>query len=125
MTTESVTGPPHILQHDLDQYFSELLKFDSTPEMERSALYREIRPEVERILNSVAVDGHTRTPYEGGIRSGVHALAWNLERGIKLDGIIAALQNHADLINKDVLLLTELDHGMARSGNRFVAQDIA
>ena len=30
-----------------------------------------------------------------------------------------------ELKDKDVLLLTELDHGMARSGNRFVAQEIA
>jgi len=55
----------------------------------------------------------------------IHALAWNLERGIMIDGIFQALKNHPALRNKDVLLLTELDHGMARSGNRFVAREIA
>jgi endonuclease/exonuclease/phosphatase family metal-dependent hydrolase len=55
----------------------------------------------------------------------VSTLAWNIERGIQLDGILDALKHHDRLQNKDLLLLTELDYGMARSGNRFVAQEIA
>jgi hypothetical protein len=125
MTTDRLVGPPSILEHDLNRYFPELLKFDSTPEMEASALYREIRPEVERILRAVAVNGKLQMPSEGGTQNVIRALAWNLERGIKLGGIIDTLSTHKDLVNKDVLLLTELDHGMARSGNRFVAQEIA
>ncbi|MBK7393942.1 MAG: hypothetical protein IPI64_11700 [Chloracidobacterium sp.] len=126
------TGPPAILDHDLNQYFPELLKFESTPEMEASELYAKIRPEVERILNAVAVEDlaqsagfslserdESRTP------NGIKALAWNLERGIRFDGIVDALKNHEKLKDKDLLLLTELDHGMARSGNRNVAQEIA
>ncbi|MBX3243332.1 MAG: hypothetical protein KF685_02550 [Acidobacteria bacterium] len=55
----------------------------------------------------------------------VSALAWNIERGNIFDGIVKALKEHEGLRDKDVLLLTELDHGMARSGNRSVAQEIA
>ncbi len=124
MTTDSFTGPPSILEHHLNKYFPELLKFESTPEMEASELYGEIRPEVERIMNAVAVgsgSAHRAAEHGGSVR----VLAWNLERGIKLDGIIDALKTHPDLTERDVLLLTELDHGMARSGNRFVAQEIA
>lgn len=55
----------------------------------------------------------------------VSALAWNIERGNIFDGIVKALKEHEGLREKDVLLLTELDHGMARSGNRSVAQEIA
>ena len=133
------TGPPTILDHDLNQYFPELLTFESTPEMESSELYAKIRPEAERILNAVAVENLAvlnSPPYEGGVApaSGngvvlsyekIQALAWNLERGIRLDGIVDALKNHEQLKEKDLLLLTELDHGMARSGNRNVAQEIA
>jgi endonuclease/exonuclease/phosphatase family metal-dependent hydrolase len=129
MTSESFTGPPSILEHDLNQYFPELLKFESTPEMEASALYREIRPEVERILNAVVVQSAGFSPSERDgsrtLNDTIRAVAWNLERGIRLDGIINALLTHADLKNKDVLLLTELDHGMARSGDRSVAKEIA
>jgi endonuclease/exonuclease/phosphatase family metal-dependent hydrolase len=131
--TTSHTGPPSILEHDLNQYFQELLKFESTPQFEASVLYKQIRPEIERIMNAVVVESFAddeRTSqsnwppaHAGG--SDVRALAWNLERGIRLEGIVDALKNNERLNNKDVLLLTELDYGMARSGNRFVAQEIA
>ncbi|HKP68439.1 MAG TPA: endonuclease/exonuclease/phosphatase family protein [Pyrinomonadaceae bacterium] len=150
------------LDHDLEKHFPELLKFESTPEMERSALWAEIRPEVERIMGAVVVenlsiadpsiadrglrnadflqpddvDNHDgavdsqnpqsaiRNPQSKDPQS-VSALAWNIERGNIFEGIVDALQNHDDLKDKDLLLLTELDYGMARSGNRFVAREIA
>src|SRR5690606_8266594 len=55
----------------------------------------------------------------------VSAVAWNIERGNQLDGIIEVLKSRDELREKDLLLLTELDHGMARSGNRNVAEEIA
>ena len=116
-------GPPSILDHDLNQYFPELLKFESTKEMEASDLWQKIRPEAERVLNSVVVENLSES--EDVSSDFVKALAWNLERGIRFDGIVDALKNHEGLKNKDLLLLTELDHGMARSDNRFVAQEIA
>jgi endonuclease/exonuclease/phosphatase family metal-dependent hydrolase len=61
----------------------------------------------------------------GGSADAVSALAWNIERGNVFEGIVEALKNHPQLKDKDLLLLTELDYGMARSGNRFVAQEIA
>ncbi|HEV7699388.1 MAG TPA: endonuclease/exonuclease/phosphatase family protein [Pyrinomonadaceae bacterium] len=124
MTTESHTGPPTILDHDLNQYFSELLKFESTAELERSALWKKVKPEVERILNSVVVERFARPP-EGWTHETIRALAWNLERGIRYEGIIDTLKNDERLKDRDILLLSELDHGMARSGNRFVAKDLA
>src|SRR5687768_17444790 len=126
----SVVGGPSILDHDLAKYFSELLKFESTPEMEGSALYAGIRPEVERILDSVVVE-HLYSADSENPKSqipdpkSIGALAWNIERGNRLEGIIDALRNHEEMRDKDLLLLTELDYGMARSGNRFVAREIA
>jgi endonuclease/exonuclease/phosphatase family metal-dependent hydrolase len=125
------TNAPSILDHDLARYFPELLKFESTGEMEASALYREIKPQVDRILNAVVQEslsdfGENVQPTATTADSdSVAALAWNIERGIVLDGIIEALKNHEGLKNKDLLLLTELDYGMARSGNRFVARELA
>ena len=136
-----------ILNHDLNRHFTELLKFELTPEMESSGLYREIRPEVERILNAVVCEDLSEPPaVAGGLTrpssngessdtylqppataggSDIKTLAWNIERGRVFEGIIDALKNHGDLNNKDLLLLTELDYGMARSNNRFVAREIA
>jgi endonuclease/exonuclease/phosphatase family metal-dependent hydrolase len=126
-----------VLDHQLNQYFPELLKFESTREMEVSELYQKIKPEVERILNAVVVSAPTASdngavvvsgnwpPAYVGASDSVSALAWNIERGNRFEGIVDALQNHPELKQKDLLLLTELDYGMARSGNRFVAKEIA
>ena len=119
--------PPSILDHDLNRHFPELLMFESTSDMERSDLWKRIREEAERILNAVVVEelAAENLRDESRTLNEISALAWNIERGIVFDGIVDALQNHKDLKDKDLLLLTELDYGMARSGNRFVAQEIA
>src|SRR5260221_142269 len=114
--------------------------------MEASELYRKIRPEVERILGAVVLsesprvvgglsqisdkigvtaDANVQPPTTADGPNWISALAWNIERGIQLYGIIDALKNHTKLKDKDLLLLTELDYGMTRSGNRFVAEEIA
>jgi len=123
VSDHSSAGSPEILDHDLNKHFPALLKFESTPEMESSALWREIRDEVGQILNAVAVEDLSESAIADG--DVIHALAWNIERGNRFEGIVSALKDHAELMDKDVLLLTELDYGMARSGNRFVAQEIA
>ena len=131
----SQVGPPSILEHDLNQYFPELLKFESTAELERSELWKKIGPEAERILNAVVVSEPPASaggqpvarnrPAAHAAGSDMRALAWNLERGIRLGGIANALKTDDRLTDRDVLLLSELDYGMARSGNRFVAKELA
>lgn len=120
----SYTGPPSILEHNLNRHFPALLKFESTPEMEASNIYTQIKPEIYKILNSVVVEDLSVQPTSGSTES-IRALAWNIERGNRYDGIVDALKTNEKLNNRDILLLTELDYGMARSGNRFVAQEIA
>ena len=130
MTAESDLQPnsPDILEHDLNGYFPALLKFDSISQTEKSEVYRKIKPAVEKILNAVVQENFAPPESPELMRSSrdkVTALAWNIERGSRFEGIIRALKTHEQLKNKDLLLLTELDYGMARSGNRFVAQDLA
>jgi endonuclease/exonuclease/phosphatase family metal-dependent hydrolase len=119
----SPKNSPRVLEHDLKRYFPELLKFETTAEMEKSTVYREIKSEVERILNAVVQENFA--PENSEQPEKISALAWNIERGNVFEGIVSALKNHQDLRDKDVLLLTELDYGMARSANRFVAREIA
>ncbi|MBS1769479.1 MAG: endonuclease/exonuclease/phosphatase family protein [Acidobacteria bacterium] len=120
----AVIGPPELLDHDLSQYFPELLRIGSTRELSVSPTVERVRVDAARILNSIVVGGNSGRVNDA-VPESVSALAWNLERGIQLDGIIDALRNHESLKDADVLLLSELDHGMARSGNRFVAEEIA
>jgi endonuclease/exonuclease/phosphatase family metal-dependent hydrolase len=50
---------------------------------------------------------------------------WNIERGSRLEGIIDALNDHPLLRFADLLLLNELDIGMARSANRDIAGELS
>lgn len=132
----SHTGPPSILEHQLNQYFPELLKFDSTADLERSELWEKIGPAAERVLDAVVLSEPPALAGDQSVKRNraaahaagsdkIRALAWNLERGIKYEGIADTLKNDERLKDRDVLLLAELDYGMARSGNRFVAKDLA
>ncbi len=102
----------------------ELARFQSTRELESSVLYQDLKPEIDRILANVWTEEFT-APLTGESRDVIHAVAWNIERGIRLDQIIQNLMDHPSLANADVLLLSELDWGMARTANRFVAREIA
>lgn len=52
-------------------------------------------------------------------------IAFNAERGSRFDGICELLSRHPALRGADILLLSEVDWGMARSGNRHVTRDLA
>jgi len=115
-----------ILDHDLNQYFPELLEFESIGKAEKSAAYKEMEPKVLEILSAIMREDFSDVNGEvGGENNFVSVAAWNIERGSYLKGIIDKLKTHKDLKEKDLYLLTELDYGMARSGNYFVAQEIA
>ena len=117
------------LSHDLAPHFPALARFDSTRELRASALYARLRPEIERVLDSVAcenfADEGARAARAGSSPRPIRVTAWNIERGKRLGGITRALSTHPDIGASDVLLLTELDYGMARTGNRFVARELA
>ena len=117
-------GGPELLEHDLNIHFPDLLKFHSSEALAASYTYSQIIVDTERILNAVVVQDLSVPPAAAG-GTDVSAIAWNIERGIQFEGIVDALKNHEQLWNKDVYLLTELDYGMARTENRFVAREIA
>lgn len=120
---------PTVLEHGLRPHLEALARLHSTRELEASPLYGELRPEVERVLGGVVVEDH-RPESERGKADGedartVRATAWNIERGKQFENILRALAEAPALRGSDVLLLTELDYGMARTGNRFVARELA
>jgi len=112
-----------IIQRELQPRFPELAQLQSTPELEASAAYREIEPLVRRVLD---------TPEAGDFTSGAAAqkeqyrvVGWNLERGIFYEEQLEQFRTHPYLSSADILLLTETDVGMARSGNRNIARELA
>ncbi len=51
-------------------------------------------------------------------------LTWNIERGKRWSEASATIQSHADMKDFDLILLTEVDWGMARSSNVCVAEEL-
>ncbi len=127
-TIERERGAASPFRHHLTPHFPALAAFDTTDTLAASTLYRQLLPEIERVLNHVEIENFARagalnanTLHAGTIR----ATAWNIERGKKLEGIKHALTTHPVISASDVLLLTELDCGMARTGNAHVARELA
>jgi endonuclease/exonuclease/phosphatase family metal-dependent hydrolase len=110
-----------------DESFRRLLqqfaRFETTRELENSSIYRKVKPEIDRVLDHVWYEQFTETPPTAA--DSIRAVAWNIERGIRLDAVIEFLQRHPSINNADVLFLSEVDWGMARTENRFVAREIA
>lgn len=122
------TSQPSPLEHRLAPHFPELARLNSTKSLEASPLYARLRPEVERVLDGVELGDFAPPPEAREAvreRRTIRATAWNIERGSRLDGIIRALRDDELMNRSDVLLLTELDYGMARSANRHIACEIA
>lgn len=102
-----------------------LANFESTPALHASAVFRKLHPEINRVLDTLVVEDFADNHVSANFSSFIRAAAWNIERGKRLGGIIHTLREHITLREADVLLLTESDYGMARSGNRNVAREIA
>jgi endonuclease/exonuclease/phosphatase family metal-dependent hydrolase len=122
---EERAGGATDLDHLLAPHFPALARFDSTRALKSSPLYARLRPEIERVLGGLAQEDFADESAPPPAGEFVRATAWNIERGKRLGGIVRALGEHPLLSASEVLLLTELDHGMARTANRFVAREIA
>ncbi|HEY2954863.1 MAG TPA: endonuclease/exonuclease/phosphatase family protein [Candidatus Eisenbacteria bacterium] len=79
---------------------------------------------LERVLSMVrcaSPRGAPRPPRDPARLKAVH---WNIEHGNRYPEVESALATHPDLREADLVLLNEVDLGMARSGNRDVAADL-
>ncbi len=112
-----------LIREEIRPHFEALAQCGSTEELRRLPLYQELEPAIMRALRSPEVGHFSRAGGQAAPR--YRFLAWNLERGIQLDGQIEAFRSHEYLRTCDVLLLTETDVGMARSGNRDIARTLA
>ncbi len=112
-----------LLREELAPHFAAWNLCRSSQELFANPDYRAVEDKVRAVMEHVERGDFTRSAAPA--RESYRVLAWNLERGIELDGQIEAFLNHPYLKDCDILLLTETDLGMARSGNRDVAQELA
>jgi endonuclease/exonuclease/phosphatase family metal-dependent hydrolase len=122
-TCRSAKEVHHIIRKELQPKFAELRACESTSELLANPVYQRLEPFVRIVLDTP--ESANFSDWIAPPRSRYRFVAWNLERGIELDRQIEALRSNPYLRGADVLLLTEVDVGMARSQNRAVAQEIA
>ncbi len=119
----SVEESHRVIREELQPHFAELAGCGSTPELHAHPTYQRIRSAVEHVLSNP--DQGDFTASAAPAKSSYRWVAWNLERGIHYQAQLEAFQRHRYLSAADVLLLTETDVGMARSGNRDIAREMA
>ena len=122
MTPALLEDIPSLIREQLKPRFDGWITCGSLGELHARADYREVAGIVTRVLETVET-GAFAPP--AGAKPAYRVAAWNIERGKELAGQLDVLRTHEWLREADVLLLTETDVGMARSGNVDVARTMA
>src|SRR5262245_31214037 len=77
------------------------------------------------LLTPIRCSSPGRPPSPAAAADRVQLAHWNLEHGNRFEAIAHALESRPGLAGADLITLNEVDLGMARSGNRDVARDLA
>jgi endonuclease/exonuclease/phosphatase family metal-dependent hydrolase len=112
------------VQHELQRHYGPLRAIRSRKALERSALWAEIGGEVNRVLEGVERGDRAPAAAPGARGRALRAVAWNIQRGARLDELRAAVVA-PPFADADLFLLSEVDLGLGRSGNRNVARELA
>jgi endonuclease/exonuclease/phosphatase family metal-dependent hydrolase len=111
------------IEHEIHAHYRALRAIRKRKALERSALWASIGGEVRRVLEGV--ERGDRAPADPAPRGrALRAVAWNVQRGARLDELCRAVVA-PPFADADVLLLSEVDVGLGRSGNRNVARELA
>ena len=104
---------------------TDLHSVQSWQDYQNSQKFSELQPTFEKILGQPEIFEHTSSLEIKSSMVPLRVTSWNIERGMALDSVVDSLKNHPILSTSDVILLTEVDCGMARSGNRNVAGELS
>jgi endonuclease/exonuclease/phosphatase family metal-dependent hydrolase len=122
--TQVVTlDQPRDISHDLAPWLRTVGRVRTRAALERTPGFAEARSRIADVCYGVAY-GQPARPAPRPPRRFLRVVAWNVERGSRLDGIIAWLHAGDRSRAVDLLLLNEVDVGMARSGNRDAAREL-
>lgn len=112
------------LSHSLAPHYAALRAIRTREALAKSPLWAEIGAEIARVTSGVeqGANAAARGPHAPGR---LRVAAWNIQRGARFEELLRALREDPILSLADVLLLSEVDCGMGRSGNRHVARELA
>lgn len=103
----------------------ELRGFRALADFARTPGYARVRKSLDQIAEYAEWDLSIATPLSAIPASGFCVVAWNIERGRQLSSLSTLLKTDPELARADVLLLSESDSGMLRSGNVNIARELA
>lgn len=113
-----------LLSHPLHDYLPLLAKHRSVSAMKKSLLYRSIQKEIEKTLASLET-GSYALPLSYFKKDFCRMVFWDLAGESDYDEACSFFKAHPLLMRADVLFLTGVDLGLARSGNRNWPQSLA
>lgn len=126
------------LTHELGPVLDVLATLRHRRALSRHPVFLAHRAELQRVLTGFEWDleqcatsycGHpdhaVHEAHEAREGGSVRAVAWNVERGKRFEALEGVITAHPRLRSADLLLLTEVDIGMGRSGNRNIPQALA
>lgn len=115
----------HEIRHQLAPHYAALRALRHRKDLLASPLYPQIEPQLTPLLSAIE-HGVNQQPLPPRMSQGsLRVVAWNIQRGRMLPALLSALRDDPNLARADVLLLSEVDHGMGRSHNRHVAKELA
>jgi endonuclease/exonuclease/phosphatase family metal-dependent hydrolase len=103
----------------------ELARFQSLATLRAAPEWPTLEPRLERLLGGVRRHAPQAPPAPAADPRRLLAVHWNIEHGNCYDQVERALRTHPLLRGADLLMLNEVDLGMARAGNRDVAADLS
>ncbi|MBL8632792.1 MAG: endonuclease/exonuclease/phosphatase family protein [Myxococcales bacterium] len=113
------------ISHNLQPHYAALRLIPSRRKLMKSPLYAQIEPALRSVLSAVETATHAQPAVSQHPPDRLRVVAWNIQRGRRLEALKHALQHDPTLREADVLLLSEVDCGMGRSGNRNVSRELA
>jgi endonuclease/exonuclease/phosphatase family metal-dependent hydrolase len=112
------------VEHAIHPHYRALRAIRTRKALERSALWAEIGGEVTRVLQGVERGDRGPVTSMGNAPERLRAVGWNIQRGARLDDLRRAVVA-PPFADADLFLLSEVDVGLGRSGNRNVARELA
>lgn len=112
------------IRHNLAPHYPALRALRHRRDLLQSPLYQQIEPALSPLLSAIECGEHQQPSPPRWSHGTLRVVAWNIQRGRMLTDILTALRNDPDLARADVILLSEVDHGMGRSHNRHVAREL-
>ncbi len=119
----SIDADARTIEHAFGEELARWGRYRHRALLRRDPSFARQRPSIEAVLSGYEWDV-SRVQSVPSSQRPLRAVAWNIERGKRLDALLGVLAERPELANPDLMLLTEVDVGMGRSGNEHVAARI-